>query len=96
MHAEHVVLVRAFEGQPLKRIVVRATDDILYVANPQGLDRVLAGESKAIGFRRQDCFAWSEQAFERLAKAYAAKSRTDMAEWADVRAFAGHAIAPRS
>lgn len=89
MQVQHVVLVRAFEGQPLRRILVEESPDILYVANPRYLGEVQDGHSRPIGFYRRDCFAWDEDAFERLAKSYAAEKRTRPEAWSGMPPFDG-------
>lgn len=76
-----VVLVRAFDGRPLKRIAVDQKSDVLYIANPKSRDEVATGRCKPIGFRRSQCFTWNIEAFERLARQYAATGSTTPEDW---------------
>lgn len=95
MDHAHIALVRAYDGEPLRRVVVAAGRDVLYVANPRYLDQVKTGRSKPVGFRRVDCFAWDEKAFETLSEAYATAGQTVTEAWIELLPFAGVALPPR-
>jgi|GEM_PF-4755936 len=50
--SDEFVVVRSAEGQLLKRVVVKTTEALVYVANPDLLEAVKHGKSHAIGFPR--------------------------------------------
>ncbi|GJE48237.1 nucleoside-diphosphate-sugar epimerase [Methylobacterium sp. PvP062] len=89
MDHAHLALVRAYDGEPLKRVILATGPDVLYVANPRFLDAIRTGRSQPIGFRPVDCYAWDEIAFERLSEAYAASGQTETDAWIALPPFAG-------
>lgn len=89
MDHAHIALVRAYDGEPLERIIVGMGPDVLYVANPRFLDDVKRGRSKPVGFRRIDCFAWNQAAFEALSEAYATSGQTLPEAWIKLPPFGG-------
>lgn len=92
MDPAHLALVRAYDGEPLKRVIVATGTDVFYVANPKSLDAIRTGRSQPIGFRRIDCYAWDEVAFEKLSEAYAASGQTETDAWLALPPFAGSAL----
>lgn len=92
MDHAHIALVRAYDGEPLRRVVIAAETDVLYVADPRYLDQIKSGRSKPIGFRRVDCFAWDEKAFEALSEAYATAAQTVTEAWIALPPFVGTAL----
>jgi hypothetical protein len=91
----HLALVRAYDGEPLKRVVIGAGPDVFYVANPSYLDAIKHGRSQPIGFRRVDCFAWDETAYETLCEAYTTAGKTEAEAWISLPPFRGTALALR-
>lgn len=53
---EERVLVRAFRGEPLLRIVVGTGVGVVFVASPASAHAVLAGDRGAIGFPAEHVF----------------------------------------
>ncbi|WP_449410673.1 hypothetical protein [Methylobacterium komagatae] len=90
----HLALIRAYDGEPLKRVVVHEGRDCYYVANPKLIDVILQGTSGPIGFRRHDCFSWNANAFERLAELYATQGHTDHEAWIGLPPFTGRPLMP--
>jgi hypothetical protein len=86
---DSVAIVRAYDGRPLKRIVVDQYRDVWYIANPRYLDEIRSGKCKPIGFRRTTCFAWDAAAFERLERIYAATGTTQDTDWIPLPMFQG-------
>lgn len=95
MDTQHIALVRAYGGQPLKRVVVEAADDVLFIANQQYLDLIQSGHSKPIGCERRDCFAWNPVEFERLTKIYASEHCTTDDAWSEMPLFQGRGLLDR-
>lgn len=88
----HTALVRAYDGEPLQRLIVAAKQDVLYVLNPRLIEEYKNDLTRPIGFRRLDCFAWNDQAFQDLSVAYKATGRTDEQVWIELPPFAGSPI----
>jgi hypothetical protein len=60
------VLVRAFLGEPLKRVVIRSDAQRVYVANPDLLSEVEQGRSHPIGFPSQDVFIYNSDSYNTI------------------------------
>jgi hypothetical protein len=70
------VIVRAFGGEPLKRVVVNIGEKLVYIANPDLLSRVQSGESSAVGFPPNDVYIYEDIAFSRLASEWGETGQT--------------------
>ncbi len=79
------VIVRDFEGKPLRRVVVKVGERVIYVANPDALQRVNSGESSAVGFPPEDVYVYDEIEFSKLALEWDATGRAT--QWNTLRIF---------
>lgn len=79
-----IVLVRALDGEPVKLVAVERGYGIVYAANPNSLDRVVAGESWPIGFPEEDVFRYDENAYRQLRDRWQATRRLDRGQWHSV------------
>jgi len=62
-----VVLARAFEGKPLRRIVWEEKGEIVMIFHPDYYERALRGEdARPIGFPAEDVFEFDEALFKSL------------------------------
>lgn len=84
---EVVVLARASRGEPLRRIAVGSGGRVLYLANPDRLDAVRAGESDPVGFPKEDVFEFDEGAFAALIEQWTRQRATDPAMWRKLRRY---------
>lgn len=60
------VIVRSHDGEPLKRVAVRADSGLVYVVNPDLLTEFEAGATHAVGFPEADVYEYDEELFRRL------------------------------
>lgn len=60
------VIVRSYDGEPLKRVAVRAESGLVYVVNPDLLAEFQAGATHAVGFPEADVFEYDDDLFHRL------------------------------
>ncbi len=65
------VIVRAFEGEPLQRVVVSIGERLVYVASPELIPSVTAGNSEPVGFPKEDVFEFEREVFDTLRAAWA-------------------------
>jgi hypothetical protein len=79
------VIVRAFGGEPLRRVVVNIGERLIYIANPDLLERVNSGESSAVGFPPDDVFDFDDKAFSALRSEWNEKGHTKL--WSSLRRF---------
>jgi hypothetical protein len=80
MDMAKAVMVRAFGGEPLKRVLVGAAGPIIYIANPDG--RVGTDVAESIGFPAEDVFLFDAATFARLRRQYEGGQVPD---WATAR-----------
>lgn len=85
--AESFVIARAFEGEPLKRVALETGNGLVYLAAPEGISAIGAGEAGAVGFPMKDVFEFSESAFATLADQWARQRETDPATWGKLRHY---------
>lgn len=81
------VIARAHQGEPLERIALETGRRVVYLANPARIDAVLAGESNAVGFPKEDVFEFDEAAFAALADQWARQLATDPATWQKLKRY---------
>jgi hypothetical protein len=74
-------LVRAYGGEPLCRVVVGETERVVYIANPDKLPAVEAGDSSPVGFPHEDVFEFDAALYERLRDQWDQERHTDDALW---------------
>ena len=61
------VLVRAYGDEPRKCVAVKSGDNVIYVANPDSLERVRNGLTTPVGVPKADVFDFDENLAKRLA-----------------------------
>lgn len=64
------VLVRAYDGRPVKMVAMAAEAGVIYVANPNSMRRVERGEASPVGFPESDVYEYADDAFEVLRTAW--------------------------
>lgn len=76
-----VVMVRASQGEPLRRIPIWSNRDVVYLANPDLIAAVEAGDSSPIGFPIDDVYAYDAGIFEQLTGQWGRDGRTENGLW---------------
>jgi hypothetical protein len=84
---KQVVLAMASGGRPLRRMLVEIGDRVFYLANPERIGAVEAGETDPVGFPQEDVFEFDEDVFAALADQWARQRATDPATWAQLRRY---------
>lgn len=90
---QDIVIIRAFGGEPLQRIVVDVLGNRILVANPDSLGRIQSGESSPLALPRSEVFEWDANQFQRLAEEWRQRGVTDATSWRSLRAWSGRARA---
>ncbi len=85
---QSIVIVRAFAGEPLKRVVVEANEKRAAVALPETLDRIASGEMIAISLPRSDLYQFEPIAFERLRAEWEREGSTNPQSWRRLKGWA--------
>jgi hypothetical protein len=85
---DEIVLARASGGKPHKRIIVDIGERVFYLANPDRIVAVEAGESDPIGFPREDVFEFDDEAFAALVEQWERQRATDPATWKGLTPYA--------
>jgi hypothetical protein len=80
-----LAIVRDFEGKPLARVVVNIGDRLVYVANPDLLERVQAGKSSAVGFPPEDVYVYDDITFSKMSSEWEATGRAS--QWNALKIF---------
>lgn len=83
----HFVLVRAWGGEPLKRVVISASRALVYAANPESLARIASGETDPVGFPVVDVFEFDEERFAALAVTWKTVQRTEPPQWEGLQPY---------
>jgi hypothetical protein len=78
---QHDVIVRAFGGEPLKRVAIGHGRGTVRIANPEFLAAVARGWSAPIGFPESDVFLYDSEAWDRLSGQWAATHEISSEEW---------------
>lgn len=68
-------------GEPVKLIAVGATHGLIYVANPESLQRIRDGLSWPVGVPEEDVFAFDSEAFQRLRQLWRTAEQLDRDAW---------------
>jgi hypothetical protein len=58
-----MVIVRAMENEPVRLIAVRASNRIVYVANPDSMQKIESGVTEPVGVPREDVFEYDQKTF---------------------------------
>jgi hypothetical protein len=84
------VVIRAYAGQPLYRLLLSYTDEAAFVCAEEYLDAILAGThpSPMVGFPMKDVFEFDEAAFAALAEQWTRQRETDPAMWRKLKPYA--------
>lgn len=83
-----VVVAMASGGKPLKRMLMGIGDRVFYLANPDRIAAVEAGETDPVGFPQEDVFELDEDVFAVLAEQWARQRATDPATWRRLTPYA--------
>lgn len=83
------VIVRSHDGEPLKRVAVRAESGLVYVVNPALLPQFTAGTTHAVGFPAVDVYEFEERLFNRLHEHW--ETGVVRKDWAAMRRY--HSVA---
>jgi hypothetical protein len=81
------VLARAYRSEPLRRIAIEAGDRVVYLANPEYLMEVEAGESDPVGYPREDVFEFDADLYMQLREQWEREGRTDDTLWRSARLY---------
>lgn len=80
------VLARGFGGQPMKRDVISVGKSLVFLANPDRIERN-GPDAGGVGFPREDVFEYDEALAVRLQVQWQADRRTDPVLWAHARPY---------
>ena len=61
-----IVVVCAFEGEPLRRIVVNIGERLVYVANPERINTIQRGKSSPVGLSPDNVYTFDAQGYSAL------------------------------
>lgn len=81
------VLARAYRDEPLRRIAIETGELVVYLANPEYLKEVEAGESDPVGYPREDVFEFDADLYRRLREQWEHEGRTDDILWRSARPY---------
>jgi hypothetical protein len=84
---ERIVLAMASGGEPLRRMLLEVGERVFYLANPDRIGAVEAGETDPVGFPQEDVFEFNEDIFAALADQWARSGATDPATWQQLRRY---------
>ena len=85
---ESLVIARGYRGEPLKRVAICAENGLIYVANPDYVYAVKAGDSFPVGFPPEDVFVFEKAAFLALRAAWGlTQQEPPPAMWHPLRRF---------
>jgi len=86
------VIVRAFDGEPLVRLIWDVAPKTVYICNEEGYQRLLAGEPwMPIGFPRKDVFQYDPAVAERLTMNW----RGDPSIWENLAVWVEESTSPK-
>jgi hypothetical protein len=82
-----LVLARASGGKPLERMLMGIGERVFYLANPERIAAVEAGETDPVGYPQEDVFEFDEAVFADLSDQWARKRATEPATWQRLRSY---------
>jgi hypothetical protein len=82
-----LVLAMASGGKPVKRILMGIGDRVFYLANPDRIASVEAGETDPVGFPQEDVFEFDEVVFADLCDQWARHRATEPATWQRLKSY---------
>ncbi len=77
----HIALVRAYKGEPLKRVVIECGKRVVYVANPNRMVEIASGQSYPVGFPYEDVFKFDSDLYARLSGEWESSGQTGPSLW---------------
>jgi hypothetical protein len=83
------VIIRAFEGEPLRRVVVDAYEGRVLVAHPDSLVRLESGDTSPLSVPRSDVFEFDGDLFQRLVDEWNHLGETRAVTWKALRQWEG-------
>jgi hypothetical protein len=63
---QRIVLVRGFGGAPVQLMALEASPKVVYVANPDSLDRIRDGLTEPVGVPWDDVFEFDASVFAKI------------------------------
>lgn len=87
--AHSFVIVRQFDGAPLRRVVICEGAGRVYVSSERAIERAESGELPPVGFERGDVFAFDERAFAALAARWAEQQVIPAEAWSALTPYQG-------
>jgi hypothetical protein len=81
------VIVRAFGGEPLKRVAYKKGQRLIYVSRQDLYEKILDGEKMPIGFPTDDVFEFDPMLFKGLRYAFIHKTRDLTGLWAKCKRY---------
>lgn len=82
-----LVIAKTSRGEPLKRILFEAGERVMYLANPERIAAVKAGETEPVGFPREDVFVFDDEIYAVLAEEWASQRATQATTWERLRRY---------
>ncbi len=82
-----IVIARAFEGKPLKRIALNRANGLVYVADEDRIPAIEAGESWPVGFPMEDIYIYKTNTYENLMTEWEENGATRQESWSCLRPF---------
>jgi hypothetical protein len=82
-----LVVAMASGGKPIKRILMGIGERVFYLANPDRIASVQAGETDPVGFPQEDVFDFDEAVFADLSEQWARKRATEPATWHRLKSY---------
>lgn len=78
---QNLVIVRGFEGEPVRMVVVGTDGNRVTVAHPTMLEKIAAGESFPVSLPLSDVYRFDSDLFERLLREWRGSSGTSPTTW---------------
>jgi hypothetical protein len=85
--SQTIVIVRGFEGEPRRLVVLDANSTRALVANPEIMDKITSGESHPVALMRSDVFRFDAAVFERLLSQWMIDGKTEPSLWRELEAW---------
>jgi hypothetical protein len=82
-----IVMARAYKGEPWRCFVVRTTERGAFLAGPNSVDAIEAGECEPVGFPIEDVFEFDAALYDRLHAQWERDGRTDDMLWRSARPY---------
>lgn len=82
-----VVMARAYRGEPWHCFAVRRTERAAFLAGPNSLEAIEAGDCEPVGFPIEDVFEFDASLYERLHAQWEREGQTDDALWRSARPY---------